>query len=316
MNFKFIIFRITLSTYKLAKIPIINKLWWYSTNYIRKQKNLKVRSKMHGFNIIQPIDFAYSYNSRLYKYLNAPLIECVFQVFQEKKRKISILDIGAAIGDTVLLLKANCENLIEDFTCIDGDDEFFLYLKDNMKQFSDVTYIKAILSDKIENVGNLVRIHGGTASSQGSNSEIASDLDTLLCKKKSFKVDLIKIDVDGFDGKVINGAKRIIESNHPCLIFEWHPKLIKATGNNPLLPFETLYNLGYRTFVWFTKTGIFNHFTLDVEEECILFWEDICINNIYDEDMHFDIITWHKYSNLSLLSFTNSEFSHNKKSLY
>ena len=78
----------------------------------------------------------------------------------------------------------------------------------------------------------MLRTHKGTASAQGNSKTSAVTLDSLISLINPDAIDLIKIDVDGFDGKVLLGAKGILRRYSPAVIFEWHPALCKQTGNN------------------------------------------------------------------------------------
>jgi len=63
-------------------------------------------------------------------------------------------------------------------------------------------------------------------------------------KKKNTNIGLIHIDVEGFELKVIKGAKKIIERDKPVLTFEQH---ISNEDTNQV--FEYLKNFGYRIFM-------------------------------------------------------------------
>jgi predicted O-methyltransferase YrrM len=45
-------------------------------------------------------------------------------------RKVVIVDVGSAIGDTNLLLIRNLPDAIQKFYCIEGNSEFFTYLEE------------------------------------------------------------------------------------------------------------------------------------------------------------------------------------------
>jgi FkbM family methyltransferase len=295
---------------------MFGKLWWGTYSYIKKIKTGKISLKIHGFKVIQPIAFTYPFTARLFKHFNNPLIECVFQTSLKRDKKIRIIDVGAAIGDTVLLLKSNTPSLIEKYYCIDGDDEFFGYLKKNMEQFSDVECINAVLSDTNESVNELVRIHGGTASAQGSVLVNAKSLDNIVFKENIQNIDVLKIDVDGYDGKVLNGAGELLKRDTPTVIFEWHPKLYASTGNQFNVPFIKLMDTGYDRFIWFTKYGEFSHFTLGYDEKYVNQFAEICLNSSVDMDLHYDIVALHSASKHSITDFADSNFSRNRKSRF
>ncbi len=307
---------ITLLTYKLHKVPLFSRLWWKGYKAVKKIKEGDVDINIHGFKVKQPIAFTHPFTTRLVERYNSPLVECVYQTFTNKNKKLTVIDAGAAIGDTVLLLKSNCPGMVEKFYCIDGDAEFFQYLQHNMKPFTDVECIQSMLSDNEDSVNELVRIHGGTASAQGTGQVAASSLDNILSVKKIPHVDLLKIDVDGYDGKVLSGATNLLRTMQPTVIFEWHPKLYKGTGNDILIPFQKLFAAGYNRFVWFTKFGDFSHFTTGADENYLRQFSLICLNATWDNDLHYDIVALPGNSSLAIEDFANSDYSRKRLSRF
>ncbi|RYY47150.1 MAG: FkbM family methyltransferase [Chitinophagaceae bacterium] len=305
-----------LKTHRFNKMPFLSKFWWRAYLKIKNGHQQPVSIAMHGYTMRQPEGYTYPFAARLYKNYNNPLIECVFQTFQNKGKPVTVIDVGAAIGDTVVLLKANCPGMVTQYFCIDGDQEFFEYLTHNMKQFDDVTCINAMLSDKAEQVNELVRIHKGTASAIGETVVPAYTLDELMEKEGLKELGVLKIDVDGFDGKVLSGSGRILDRYQPTVIFEWHPKLLKGAANDILTPFKKLHSHGYDRFVWFAKTGEFSHFTLGYDASYLSEFSDICLHSSKDNDMHFDIVALPQSSSLKVADFANSDFSTAKRSSY
>jgi len=300
----------------MRKVPIVGKLWWRLYHYIKVNPKGSIILNMHGFNARQPTAYTYAFNSRIFKYFNNPLIECVYQTYSKKGTAISVVDIGAAIGDTVFLLKANCPNMIKQFYCIDGDDEFFGYLEKNMAQFKDVESIKIVLSDTNKDVNSLVRIHAGTASARGGHLVEALSFDNVVSVKKIASIDVLKIDVDGFDGKVLYGAQETLTKFKPTVIFEWHPILCVGAHTDYTIAFKVLAAQGYDRFVWFEKAGSFSHFTYGVDLNYTEQFAEICIKSSFDSDLHYDIVALHQTSKLSILDFANSDYSKGKSSPY
>ncbi|MDR2409558.1 MAG: FkbM family methyltransferase, partial [Bacteroidales bacterium] len=258
MNNRNIALHLLLLTYKITKIPLIKDIWWKVYLFFKKiYKNKQVKIKIHGFQIFQPFNYTYPITSRLFKNYNSPLIECVYQASKIRGRGIIFFDIGAAIGDTVLLIKSNCSEMISCFYCIEGDAEFFNYLKINMTPFNNVFCINNILSDISGKTNSLVRIHSGTASAQGNNEVTAITFDEIISSLNINQLDLIKIDTDGYDGKILKGSEKTIKKFMPLIIFEWHPLLCIQTKTDYNEHFSTLKKLNYNNFIWFTKFGEF-----------------------------------------------------------
>jgi FkbM family methyltransferase len=252
--------------------------------------------------------------ARSHKSFNNPLIELAHQLFNNKGRPLIVIDVGAAVGDTVFLLHSNLPGAFGKILCIDGDREFFNYLKQNMQQFTFVDCENALLSSQGGEERSLVRIHAGTASSQGDNVVQSTTLDRLLSDKKIGHVDLLKIDTDGFDGKVLAGAKEILTQSKPPVIFEWHPILIQKTGNNVNEPFKILAEFGYDQFLFYTKYGVFSHFMTGCNTREIGLLSQVCINGRHDEDWHYDVIAVPNNS-VNVVALAEASFAKRKKSI-
>lgn len=72
-------------------------------------------------------------------------------------------------------------------------------------------------------------------------------LDSVVEKENISRVDFIKIDVDGFEAKVIKGALQTLSAaRHPILLMEINPSGIIQNGDNPDEMIDTLAKFGYK----------------------------------------------------------------------
>ncbi|KFM20079.1 Protein-L-isoaspartate O-methyltransferase [Marine Group I thaumarchaeote SCGC AAA799-P11] len=63
------------------------------------------------------------------------------------------------------------------------------------------------------------------------------------------KIDFIKIDVQGFELQVINGAKKLFDNNNDLkIIFEFYPHLLKLNGVKPEDLLYQLVKMGYNIY--------------------------------------------------------------------
>ncbi len=61
------------------------------------------------------------------------------------------------------------------------------------------------------------------------------------------KVDIIKIDAEGAEGLILDGAKRILKSNYPLVIFmEFWPDALRNLGTNPIGLLYKLQEYGFK----------------------------------------------------------------------
>lgn len=60
------------------------------------------------------------------------------------------------------------------------------------------------------------------------------------------RIDLLKIDTDGWERDVLCGALETIKASRPVVMFEFCPKCAVRNGFDPLEPFDILADCGYR----------------------------------------------------------------------
>jgi methyltransferase FkbM-like protein len=72
-------------------------------------------------------------------------------------------------------------------------------------------------------------------------------LDTTMRINGVDRVDFVKMDLDGFEGKVIRGARETLTEHHPILFFEVTPSALRTNGEDPadLVSVSVLTGLGY-----------------------------------------------------------------------
>ena len=248
-----------------------------------------VETVLHGYNAWLNPGNMYPFVLQELRHFNAPLVELVNQTYHMKGSKVIFVDVGSAIGDTVLLLKQRCPSMVERYLCIEGDPEFCRLLAHNVSAFNDVDIIRAVLARQMMSIRSLVKHHRGTAASLGATMIAAQDLDSVE-ELKRVPIDIVKTDVDGFDGEVLWGAKRLLKAYQPSVIFEWHPKLTIATGHHPLAAFDALGDCGYRRFLWFSNIGTFSHFSSGVAPEIVNREMEYLLKVNSRADEHFDVV--------------------------
>lgn len=285
---------------------IIRKYWHSLWNLLISKFTGYAKIRIHGMDAKVNLGYTYPVYAKKFPFLNSPLVELVTQLFHLTNRKITIIDVGAAIGDTALLINDKCNGKVLKMYCVDGDLEFGYYLNYNLKKINFAEPFITILSAYGADTREMIRIHSGTASAQGEYKIKSQTLDNLILPLAPNQVDILKIDVDGFDGEVVKGAKNIIKDYTPTIIFEWHPHLIEVTKNNILEIFKNLKISGYNTFLWYNKYGYFSFITNASDDfSLITKYTKESIN-----DWHYDIIAIHDTSNLEIQKLVDLEFTH------
>jgi FkbM family methyltransferase len=284
-----------------ARGPLLRRVYWALFN-IWDHEGPPARTKLYGTEVLMNRGNLLPFFIQNVPLFNAPLVQLVHFVASAKGAPITLIDVGAAIGDTVLLIKERCPGVCGHFICIEGDAEFYELLDENMKTFSDVTRIKTLLARESMRVPSLVKHHKGTATCTGTDTTQAMPLDSIPAVNEA-QIDVIKVDVDGFDGEVLAGAVKTLQRCRPAVIFEWDPKRILEAGNERFRAFDALQGCGYDRFYWFNNNGSFSHFS------------DTCSREVLDKEFqyllamhdrtkeHFDIVALHSSVTLNEVEF-------------
>jgi FkbM family methyltransferase len=225
--------------------------------------------------------------SRQYPMYNLPLVSLVAESASRLGRPASLVDVGAAVGDTILLVRQRCPSALGPVLALDGDPEFFGYLEHNLADVANVWCRKVLLAADEGYASSLVRTHSGTASPQGLVQSPAMRLDDVL-DDWGQPVDVLKVDTDGFDGEVLAGARALLGSRQTAVIFEWHPVLCLRTGKDSLRAFEELQAAGYRDLRWFSRHGVPVEVMAKIDLAALAIRSaELCGR---DDDEHYDVV--------------------------
>jgi len=172
-------------------------------------------------------------------------------------REPLVIDVGANIGDTALLLAGAVPGV--RVLCVEGHPRFMPFLESNTSQISGVTIAAAVLSDRTALIKGSFDEHGGTAhlvAGDAGGSVQTQTLDDLLLSYPAFsRPHLIKIDTDGFDAPILRGAIGVLTSARPVVFYEWDPYSYSLAGENDICHAEFLTELGFERFLIFDNRG-------------------------------------------------------------
>jgi FkbM family methyltransferase len=247
------------------------------------------KTNLHGFDVYINSGNPYPEMIKEHIYFNSPLVEMINQAFITKSKKLNIIDVGASFGDTVFLLQQRTPFAIGNVFCIEGDSDFYSLLCKNISQFPNIRALNALLSNENGFIPDLIKHHPGTASATGREVRACKTLDFFI-DFFSCDIDILKIDVDGYDGAVLLGATEILSKLQPWVIFEWHPALIKNAKQDFFAPFLALSNANYKQFLWFNNTGCFSHFSSIPNRNDVSLFVDYLLKVNHRRDQHFDVI--------------------------
>ena len=164
-------------------------------------------------------------------------------------KNISIIDVGANIGDTVI----NIGIRDAKYLLIEGNPKFCELIPDNLQNNYDYILEKCFLGD-----GDSTYKSYKVITSRGTASLSAVELDDIdivkknittlddLLQRYSFVPDILKIDTDGFDFAVLRGANKTLKNYKPYIFFEWGIKDLIENNEDPIRIWSYLYDLGYK----------------------------------------------------------------------
>jgi hypothetical protein len=116
-----------------------------------------------------------------------------------------------------------------------------------------VTVHRAAVSDKPGRAKLFLDRHRSTQHSlasanvgkSGPEENVAViTLDELL--EQSWRCDLIKIDAQGTEARILRGGRRLLKKFHPAIVLELWPRGLDAFGDRPADLFQSLESLGYQ----------------------------------------------------------------------
>ena len=166
----------------------------------------------------------------------------------------TFIDIGANIGAYSLGLGKTFSNII----AFEPDPETHSLLSHNLKFNLDCAYSSNQLALGNREYNTKLRV---TKSNRGGASLMYNDhecdeivkvkvetLDNFLERgqvdQETQNIDLIKIDVEGFESDVIQGAVNTIKYQQPIVAFEWSTQSLENHGHTKILE-----DLGYKFFL-------------------------------------------------------------------
>lgn len=173
-----------------------------------------------------------------------------------------VLDVGANVGDTLAIIRTHCDAPV---LAIEGDGPSFELLARNVTMFPGAEALKAFLGERVESISADIRQVGWNATllptkptTVGGAGEVVH-LDTLdrILSGREERADyrFLKIDAEGFDFRIIRGAKEFLSDIHPVLFFEYNRGSADPPGEDAIATLAGLAGMGYRDMLVFDAGG-------------------------------------------------------------
>ena len=175
-----------------------------------------------------------------------------------------IIDIGANVGDTLAIIRSHCDAPV---LAIEGDDASFELLSRNVKMFPGAEALKAFLGERAESMPANIRQAGWNATllptksvpDGGAGNVVRLDtLDHILSGREERRdYRFLKVDAEGFDFRIIRGARKLLSEIHPVLLFEYNRGSADPPGEDALATLADLAQMGYHDMLVWDAGGRF-----------------------------------------------------------
>ena len=175
-----------------------------------------------------------------------------------------IFDIGANIGQTAFNMFQTQihKGLNPVIYAFEPFPQTFGKFETNLLMNKHLTRIHALNLGLSNQQGTLYMSHQNSTNSgafrmtndtENSTAVKVTSLDTFISEQQIPRVDFIKIDVEGYELQVLEGAMKAIRQFKPVLVFEYSVKNMEAQGGNIAEALNSLLELGYSIS---TKEGL------------------------------------------------------------
>lgn len=170
----------------------------------------------------------------------------------------TIVDVGGNVGDSAAILRHYAGGV--PILCIEPADEYYPYLRHNSVALGgEICCLQAIVDGSAGAILRRLTAASGTArlvASESRKSVQALSLGQILESFPRFAVPkLIKLDTDGFDGRILAGAIGLIQKVRPVIFWEFDPWLDSAAEGPGTALFPMLEEAGYTRLMVYANTG-------------------------------------------------------------
>jgi FkbM family methyltransferase len=176
---------------------------------------------------------------------------------------MTVVDVGANLGaySVVALDRLQGQGQL---LAIEPAKENFFWLQKNLKQNLGLTLktkvyaVRAALSNK----AGVAVLHKNPANKgdnrlfpdnllAGTEKVKTTTLDALCRQKEIRSIDVLKIDVQGFEGEVLAGSRRILQASRSCHLFsEFWAEGMRKAKTEPRYIVELLRGLGFNLYTY------------------------------------------------------------------
>ena len=209
---------------------------------------------VHNKNLYMPLSHALPSRLQSHPFYDR-LPKRLGDFMRERYGTLVSVDVGANIGDSIAAFDKQDRDI---FLAIEPNPKFNAYLRKNWSKDTNVTIIDTICSSRRESKAFDFEEKFGTASvmSGVGKQRTADTLDNIVLEhKKLLNLNLLKIDTDGYDFEVIQGATAIIAKNLPAIFFECGVFSNPTYVESCMAVFAFFKSVGYESLLLYDNFG-------------------------------------------------------------
>jgi FkbM family methyltransferase len=262
---------------------------------LKFNSSVLIKYRLENVDITLPFRHDLPIIRRTYAYYDSA-IGRIPKYLTQKYSNFQAIDIGANVGDTAIVIKAQLDIPI---LCIEADNFYYQLLLLNTKNINRLSYEQCFVGDLNENKLKLVSYKGTARLVETNLSGDPIHFKTLLEIMENHKefnnVKYLKIDTDGYDCKIIRSNLDYLKINRPVIFFEYDPYFLDQLDDDGLSVFNSLKEIGYQKLLIYDNTGVYL-ISLEIENKKAL--EEL---NTYfsgwQSEKYLDICAFHQNDN-------------------
>lgn len=162
-----------------------------------------------------------------------------------------ILDIGANFGYYAITLAAGSGSR-RTIHAFEPNATTFDRLERNIRlnALGNVIAHRAALSDQVGTAGVRVvnPVNSGSTQLTEGDSVVVTTIDAFCRSERIGRLDFLKIDVEGYENRVLRGGAATLARFRPAIMIELNPPVLRTTDSSVDQVVGTLNDLGYSLF--------------------------------------------------------------------
>ncbi len=197
-------------------------------------------------------------------YRNHPLtnsvIARVVAALAKQDPALAMIDVGANCGDSTVIAKTSHDLPV---FCVEPDEHLFHQLEENLRQFKNVTPVRRYLGENTAAERFAVVKTGWNNTLVTDTGGASTDIpfqtldDSVRDWPQREQTRFLKCDTEGFDVRVLHGARDLLNHVQPVVLFEYNRESMAGCDESGLRVFDFLRSAGYGPVLFYDAYGRF-----------------------------------------------------------